>query len=292
MVTLLIREMSPDVQTRAPEIKISLSRVGVSSIRKLLEIPRKEKRPIFLLANFNCFVDLLPSQKGTHMSRNLEAINELLEEISKKPVYHIEDLCEDIVREILKRHDYASRCEVEMESELMMIRKTPSNRRDQEFVKLIARAEAYRGPPLRVEKDVGGEVRGVILHPHKNKSMPGCSQRATASLTVQVPEGYAVRIEDIVDILEESMSSKAYGFLTEKEEKGVIVEACSSPKFVDQVVNEILKKAVKKFDLPNYTNISAKCVAEETLFTYDSYAERRTTFGKLKSSKRLPNRKK
>jgi GTP cyclohydrolase-4 len=275
--------MLPDVQTRPPDIRLSLSRVGVSRVRKLLEIPREKKRPIILLADFKCFVDLPSFQKGTHMSRNLEAINELLGEIVKKPVYHLEALCEDIVREVLKRHEYASRCEVEMESDLMMMRKTPSNRRQQEFVKLIARATAYRGDPVKVEKEVGAEIRGIVLHPHKDKTSPGCSQRATASLIVQVPDVYGVRIEDIVKILEASMSGKAYSYLTEEEEKCAVREACSTPKYVDEVVEDILKKTAERFDLPAEMRVSARCVAEETLFTYNSYAERKTTFGKLGS---------
>ena len=43
--------MLPDVQTRAPDIKISLTRVGVSEVRKLLKIPRNGNRPIVLLGD-------------------------------------------------------------------------------------------------------------------------------------------------------------------------------------------------------------------------------------------------
>jgi GTP cyclohydrolase-4 len=276
--------MLPDVQTRLPEIKIPLSRVGVTKVRKLLEIPREGDKPVILLADFKCYVDLPSFQKGTHMSRNLEAINELLEEIVKKPVYELEGLCEDIVLEVLKRHDYASRCEVEMESDLMMIRKSPSNRKEQEFVKIIATAKAYRNETITVEKEVGAEIRGVLLHPHKNGATPACGQRARASLIVQTPEAWRVKIEDIVEILEESMSSKVYSFLTEEEEREVISAACASPKTVNQVVDDILLKAAERFDLPDDMRVSARCVAEETLLTHVSYAERSTTFRKIRSS--------
>ncbi|NOZ77148.1 MAG: GTP cyclohydrolase I FolE2 [Euryarchaeota archaeon] len=94
--------MLPDVQTRKPKVRLHLTRVGVKDVRKLLKIPRGEKRPIILLANFDCYVDLPAQQKGTHMSRNLEAINEIIEEIVQKPVYELEMLCEDIVKEIFK----------------------------------------------------------------------------------------------------------------------------------------------------------------------------------------------
>ncbi len=269
--------MLPDVQTRAPDIKISLTRVGVSEVRKLLKIPRNGDRPIVLLGDFSCFVDLPSSQKGTHMSRNLEAINEIIEEIVEKPVYELEGLCEDMVREVLKRHNYASRCEVDMESRLMMMRDTPGGKKEQEFVKLIARSTAYRNKEPDIEREIGAEVRGLLLHPHsKGGPYPGCGQSAKVSLMIQLPEGEQVKIEDIVDILEGTMSSKSYAFLSEDEEKLALDSAYTSPKSPSDVVDEILKTAEKRFAHLKGMKAIAKCRAKDSLFTFDSYAEGET----------------
>ncbi len=269
--------MLPDVQTRAPDIKLSLTRVGVSGVTKLLKIPRNGERPIILLADFSCFVDLPSSQKGTHMSRNLEAINEIIGEIVKKPVYELEGICEDMVKEILKRHSYASRCEVQMESRLMMMMKAPSGKKEQEFVKLIARSMAYRNKEQGIEREIGAEIRGLLLHPHaQGGPSPGCGQRAKASLTVQVQEGQVVMVKDIVDILDAAMSSRAYGFLTEDEEKMVLENACISPKSASDVVEGILRETKGKFSNLAGMKATARCTATESLFTFDSYAERQT----------------
>jgi GTP cyclohydrolase-4 len=267
--------MFPDVQTRLPEIKMHLTRVGVSNVKKLLKIPTKGK-PIILLANFKCFVDLPPSQKGTHMSRNLEAINELIEEIVKKPVYRLESLCEDIAIQTLAKHDYASTCEVEMESDLMAPQRTPLNRKEQNFFRLIARAKAYR---KKIEKEIGAEIKGMLSY---SKDIHLCTQRAKASLLVQVPDAHSVNIKDIVNILESSLSARAYCNLSEEEEKIVLKKAFSSPKFADGVVDQILKSAAEKLDLPHDMKISARCVVEDVLFTHDSYVERQATFGELR----------
>jgi GTP cyclohydrolase-4 len=269
--------MLPDVQTRAPDIKISLTRVGVSDVRKLLKIPRNGDRPIVLLADFSCFVDLPSSQKGTHMSRNLEAINEIIEEIVGKPVYELEGLCEDMVKEVLKRHNYASRCEVQMESRLMMMRDTPSGKKEQEFVKILARSTAYKNKKPNIDRKIGAEVRGLLLHPHaRGGPSPGCGQTAKASLVIQILEGQQVKIEDIVDVLEAAMSSKAYAFLTEDEEKLALEGACTSPKSASDVVDEILKEAESRFAHLSGMKATAKCTAKDSLFTFDSYAEGKT----------------
>lgn len=267
--------MLPDVQTRAPAIKIPLTRVGVSGVKKLLIIPRNGKRPLVLLADFSCFVDLPSSQKGIHMSRNLEAINEIIGEIAKKPVYELGSLCEDMVKEILKRHNYASRCDVEMKSRLMIPMKTPSGRREQEFVRLITRSKAFKNKKPRIEREIGVEIRGIILHPHvKGKPNLGCGERAKASLMIQVPEGHLIKIEDIIEVLETSLSSRAYGFLTEDEERLVLDSACKSPKSTSDVARGILTEAKKKFRDLTGMKVTAKCTAAESLFTYESYAEK------------------
>ncbi len=274
--------MLPDVQTWLPDIRLSLTRVGVNNVRKLLRIPLPGKKPVILLATFDCFVDLPPSQKGTHMSRNLEAINEILEEVIRRPAYELEGICSDIAEEVLKRHDYATRCEVSMESKKMLHEATPSGTPSQNFVKILAKARAIKGKST--EKEVGAEVKGLIIHPHLEgkKVGAGSSQRAYATLLVRVPEGRFINIDDIVEILENSLSAKAYGYLSANEEVEVMSDAVEKPKFVDGVVKDILIEAIHRFDLPDSALLEAKCVAEESLFPHNSMAERKTTYGDLK----------
>ena len=58
----------PDVQANRPDISITLSRVGVTGVKKLVEVSRVEKRPIILISNFDIFVDLPSDRKGANLS--------------------------------------------------------------------------------------------------------------------------------------------------------------------------------------------------------------------------------
>ncbi len=275
--------MIPDVQTRLPGIMLPLTRVGVSNVRKLLRITLASGKSVVLLANFNCFVDLPSSQKGTHMSRNLEAINEILEEAVRNPAYELEGICGIIAEEVLKRHEYASRCEVSMESRRMQPEKTPRGDTSQGAIKLIARALAVRGG--EVLKEVGAEVAGIIVHPHtisKKKGLGG-SQKVRASLIVEVPTGYFIKIGNIVEVLGDSLSARAYGFLSEEEEEAVLAAATKKARSVEDVLRESLRGALSKFKLPDGARIEAKCVAEGSLFPHNTLAERHTTFGELRA---------
>ena len=83
----------PDTQDDTPNIPIKLTRVGVTGVKKLLQVERKNKRPIILLPTFDAFVDLPNNQKGIHMSRNPEAISEVVETVANDNTIDIESLC-------------------------------------------------------------------------------------------------------------------------------------------------------------------------------------------------------
>ena len=80
----------PDTQDDMPNIPIKLTRVGVTGVKKLLQLERPNKRPIILLPTFDAFVDLPNNQKGVHMSRNPEAISEVLETVSQDNTVGVE----------------------------------------------------------------------------------------------------------------------------------------------------------------------------------------------------------
>lgn len=273
--------MLPDVQQREPEIKIPLTKVGVNNVRKIVRVKREPgKRDIVLLGNIDCYVDLPAFQKGTHMSRNIEAINEIIEEVSKKPVYKIEDLCTDIVLAILNKHEYASYSEVTMKSRLMLHTKSPRGKPQQTFVNLFARALATRKNGIEVVREIGAEVDGIILHFAGNRSV--CHMRAKAKLLVETRGEHEVKLWDILSILNSSLSSPTYSYLSEEEEAEVLERACSSPRTAREVVDEIIRKCSEVFSyLPEDTKFKASCRAKEPLFNFEIVDEKIAKLGEL-----------
>src|SRR5277367_4867313 len=62
-----------DVQARPPSVPIGLWRVGVTGVEKVIRIGEE-----LYFAQLECVVDLGPEQKGAHMSRFEEVINEAI----------------------------------------------------------------------------------------------------------------------------------------------------------------------------------------------------------------------
>jgi len=209
----------PDVQASSPEIPLNLTRVGVRNVKKLVELARKGgKRPIVLVSTFDIFVDLPSSMKGANLSRNFEAMYEVLESAVKTPFYEIEELCVEVAKRLLQRHKYASVAEVRMRSEFIAKRKTPVTAMEcQEPVVIFAEAKAFRegrGRGTEATKDAeraeeGEELEGVVIRKRIGAEVVGvtacpCAQELMKELAREAlkKQGRSEReIEEILSVV-------------------------------------------------------------------------------------------
>jgi len=308
----------PDVQANKPDIPITLSRVGVTGVKKLIEVSRVEKRPIILISNFEIFVDLPSDRKGANLSRNFEAIDEVIEESITSPVWEIEELCSEVARRLLRRHEYATQAEVIMNSEYIVKRTTPVNKvKCQQVVDIFAEATAKRkkNGNISIKKMVGAEVIGITACPcaqeiSRDKAIEELkklnvdietiykflnvvptvthNQRGRGIITIEVSSVNKVSIDRIIKIIEESMSSNIYELLKRNDEAMLVETAHKNPKFVEDCVRTMAKKIVHEFtDLPDEAIITIKQINEESIHTHNAFAERIATLGELKEELNL-----
>ena len=76
--------LGSDVQARRPSTHVSLSRVGVTGVEKVIRIRVNGEAEQLFYAELECFVDLGPEQKGAHMSRFEEVVNEAIDEVDPR----------------------------------------------------------------------------------------------------------------------------------------------------------------------------------------------------------------
>jgi len=303
----------PDIQACEPDYPFNLTRVGVTGVKKLVKVERgNDERPVVLISNFEVFVDLPSDRKGANLSRNFEVIDEVLEEAINCPVYEIEELCGEIAKRLLSRHEYASRAEVKMKSEYIVRRQTPVTKATcQEVVDIFAEAVARAGPTVQVRKTVGAEVLGMTACPCAQEIMreqvrqelakAGLSveaaadlaqrlpvathnQRGRGSISVEVHDRRCVSIDRIIRIIEESMSSRVFGLLKRPDEAVVVKRAHSNPKFVEDCVRTMAQKLVEAFsDLPDDAAVTLKQINEESIHQHNAFAERTAKMGELRA---------
>src|SRR5688500_10549053 len=100
-----------DVQSQVPTLTVSLSRVGVTNVEKVIRIKADGEEQLYS-ARFECFVDLGPQQKGAHMSRFEEVVNDAIGEVVLgESAFRAETLAQRIAELVRERQD-ARRAEV------------------------------------------------------------------------------------------------------------------------------------------------------------------------------------
>lgn len=310
----------PDVQASKPDVKINLTKVGVRNVKKLVEVARAGgKRPIILISNFHIFVDLPSHIKGANLSRNFEAMYEVLEEAVNRPIYGVEELCGEVAKRLLDRHKYASIAEIGMRSEYMIKRRTPVTKvQCQEPVIIFAEARAFRNNDnssgdiggISVRKLIGAEVVGMTTCPCaqeiiKDKVMGELvkmkidkkerialldkiplathNQRGRGTISIETEDNIIVSLDQIIGIIEESMSARVFELLKRPDEVNLIEMAHKKPMFVEDCVREMARGVVETFKkLPDDSIINIKQVNEESIHQHDAVAERVARLGDLR----------
>ena len=302
----------PDTKDDTPSVPIKLTRVGVTGVKKLLQLERTNKRPIILLPTFDAFVDLPSDQKGVHMSRNPEAISEVMEDVAKDSTVDVESLCAKIVEKMMTKHEYAKRVEISMTTDFMFMKESPvTKNKTQEMAQLKAKAIGLRDDDgnINIRKSVGAELIGMTVCPCAQESVresdklkllefldeettqkvldtvtfASHNQRGIGTLLIEVPEHKVVKAEDLIDIIETSMSSPVCELLKRPDENATVMNAHRNPVFVEDCVRNMMEKIVKKYaDFPDDTLITARQENQESIHRHNAFAEKVTTLGELK----------
>src|SRR5919108_2858495 len=102
--------LGSDAGARRPSTRLSLSRVGVTGVEKVLRIRANGSERLFY-AELECFVDLPPDQKGAHMSRFEEVVNEAIDEVVLREAFKAETLASHIA-ELVRDRQGGLRAEV------------------------------------------------------------------------------------------------------------------------------------------------------------------------------------
>lgn len=273
-----------------------LTRVGVTGVKKPVRVHRGGKDTC-LNCDIDVFVDLPSTQRGSHLSRNLEVITEIVEQGVSQPIKGLEVLAADVCRKLLDRHDYATYAEVQITADYFLERTLPTGRKSIESFKLKAKASSVRGNGM--SKMIGVRVVGMTACPCAMETVDemqgttvkqqGClptithNQRNITTAMLEVPEEFDVEADDLIEIVESSFSSPTFEILKRAEEARVVINAHQNPKFVEDVVRDNLSRILKRFpNLPDDTIVTVRSESEESIHKHNAMAERVTTLGELR----------
>ena len=110
------------------------------------------------------------------------------------------------------------------------------------------------------------------------------NQRNRTTLILQEPPGHDVEADELIDIVEASMSAPTYGLLKRPDEGKLVEIAHANPRFVEDVVRAVLERLLKSHPrMPDGPWVRVKSEAEEPNHKHNAFAERAATFGELRA---------
>jgi GTP cyclohydrolase IV len=285
-----------DVQSREPRVAVGLSRVGVTGVEKVVRIHDE-----LFLARLDCSVDLSREQKGAHMSRFEEVVNEAIGEVVLSgSQFRAETLARDIA-ELVRERQGAERAEVTIAARYPEHKPAPvSGTQTQEIYTLHGRAVAFahgtrgtvgvsatgmtacpcaqelvaaRARERLGEEGFSSEQIDVVF---ENVPVATHNQRGLASLHIGCVEDCTTEIEaaSLLAIAESSMSSEIYELMKRSDEVEVVEKAHRRPRFVEDCVREMIAGVVALFtNLDGASFVWARQENLETIHQHNVVAE-------------------
>jgi GTP cyclohydrolase I/GTP cyclohydrolase-4 len=298
-----------DVQAQLPTVQLSLSRVGVTDVEKVIRLRQNGSEQLFS-ARFECVVELGPSQKGAHMSRFEEVVNDAINAVVLgESTFKVETLAEHIAQ-LVRARQGARRAEVNVEARFPEHKPAPvSGIQTQELYTLHGSAICTE---LGTRRLTGVTAQGITACPCAQELVAGAArerleeqgfdaeeierildavpvathnQRGLGTLHIGCTEQCDDEIDaaTLLEIVEHSMSSEIYELMKRSDEAHVVEKAHRRPRFVEDCVREMVRGVIEAFpDLDDRAFVSARQVNLETIHQHNVVAERFGTLGEIR----------
>jgi GTP cyclohydrolase-4 len=304
---------SLDVQASRPRVPISLTQVGVSDSEKVIRLQTPEGEQRFS-ATFACAIELGGDQKGAHMSRFEEVVNDAMGEVVLGGSAPRAELLAARIAEMVRERQGARRAEVSLVARYPEHKPAPvSGIETQEIYTLLATAAASERGTRRI---VGVQAQGMTACPCAQglvqesarqllladgfdagqierifAAVPVAThnQRGLGTLEIGLPEGTDLDLDAsaLVAIVEASMSSEIFELMKRSDEGAVVERAHRNPRFVEDCVRETIAGVIERLpQLGDDVWIHARQQNLETIHQHDVVASRTGLLGELRAEAR------
>ncbi len=306
-----------DMQDSKSFINLRIDKVGIIGVNKKVEIIQENKKYSFY-PSISALISLPQNQRGIHMSRSSETIEEVINESVFKPASTIETVADRIARKLFERHPYTSNIEVKLEGSINVQLREIEHRNIQKTydVSSLVYGKKNELGQINYEYFIGVKAVGMtccpcalnlskqyaedILKTRKDikisdeditkilNLLPFAShnQRSEGTIIVQIKDLNKQEIDvlDVIDVIEESMSGRIQSILKRPDEGELVRSAHLKPLFAEDVVREMGKNFIaRNFPILDDTDIIFKVETFESIHPYNVYCELKMKYAELKS---------
>lgn len=251
-----------DVQGSKDTRNVAIDKVGVKDVRYPIRLycPATGGGQ-HTVATINMYVSLPHHQKGTHMSRFLEVLNEHHDSLRPD---QIPGVCNDI-----KKSLNAEEAHLHLSFPYFIDKKAPVT---DHVGKLDIEVTFDANCGKKDDFVMGVKVPATSLCPcSKEISAYGAhNQRCNMEAKIRLAPGTNMWIEELFDIVEKSASTQVFAVLKRPDEKWVTEAAYDNPKFVEDIVRD-LAIALENEDRVVWYEVNSENF--ESIHNHNAYAQ-------------------
>jgi GTP cyclohydrolase I len=248
-----------DIQNLKDERNIDIQRVGVKGLKYPIVVLDRARGTQPVNATINMYVNLLRRFKGTHMSRFVEVLNEIREQVNIRTFQSILEK----IRE--KLHAESAHIEIEFP---YFIEKTAPRSRSKSLMEYRCRFWGTSDGKV-MDFVVGMEVPVTTVCPCSREISRAGAHNQRSIVTVMVRFRKFFWIEDVIKMIEESASGEVYSLLKRVDEKYVTERAYDNPMFVEDVVRNVAGRLGEE---SNFTWYKVEAENFESIHNHSAYA--------------------
>lgn len=256
-----------DVQNQTDTRGVDIQKVGIKGLELPLMIQRKNASSQVVHGVANVNVGLPAHFKGTHMSRFVEVLSEWKE----KNLLGVD--VQGCLKTIIEKLE-AKSGEVEFNFKYFIEKHSPvtnipsSMCYDCSFTGIL---NNFNTEDENYKFLLGVKVPVITLCPcSKEISEYGAhNQRAIVSVKISYNPNAHIWLEDLIEMIEDSASCDVYPLLKRTDEKFVTEKAFDNPKFVEDVIRDVI---VKLRSNPVIRLFEVECESFESIHNHSAWA--------------------
>jgi GTP cyclohydrolase I len=253
-----MKDVAASTDTRG----IAVQRVGVKDVHLPILVRRKNGEFDSALARIDLGVSLPHQFRGTHMSRFVDILFRWREKPISKP--ELEEMLHEACQRLGAEH-----ARVDVSFKYFMNKRAPASQSESALDYDCKFEGVLEGERYTLTTCV--EVPVTILCPcSKEISKYGAhSQRAIIRASIRTRPEAMVWIEDLLTALERQGSAEIFPLLKREDEKAVTEAAYENPKFVEDVVRDVV--AMFRADA-RVAWFQVECESLESIHNHAAYA--------------------
>ncbi|MFA6988993.1 MAG: GTP cyclohydrolase FolE2 [Candidatus Gastranaerophilaceae bacterium] len=252
-----------DIQNQTDNRGIDIQKVGVKNVEVPLIIQRKNNTEQTVSAKARISVDLPQNYKGTHMSRFIEVLTDW----GQRNLLGVD--IKGCLLDVLEKLK-AQSAELRFDFKYFIDKKAPVSGLSSPMGYECSFEGYYENKGI-YKFILGVEVPITTLCPcSKEISEYGAhNQRAVVKARISYDEESIIWLEDLISMIESCASSPVYPLLKREDEKFVTELAYKNPKFVEDVLRDIVLK-LRGHEKVNWFEID--CESFESIHNHSAWA--------------------